>query len=449
MLPKLALALVLTGLPLAAFSQTDGGTLAERTPLTVSIDDHLPMRKGQAIRARLMYAVYDRDKLVLAKGTVVGGTVVELQSNRSRRIKAALGGDFTPFHKPVVQFTEIVLADGSKLPLSTEVATDGAPIYRAVAPPPAKGGFLRQQFDGFVTVARNDVATFTAPGKGDRFVQFIYGQLPYHPQRIEKGTAWTIETKAPIAVPAESAEALAADPPVVAVARHFWEPAPAPAAAEHEDNGAWMIEAYLDHAMSSESSSTGQAIRATVAQPIYNADHTVAVPQGATLIGAVTRAKPARRFGRTGVLSFSFRQLEIPDEATQSVETRLTGTDSAAQIALNSEGQAKSAPKDKISLPIILALMASRPMDQDHHGAGEGAAGKNATGGAAGLGLVGTVVGLAGGSPNVAAGIGYWGAARAFYERWIARGQKIEFAKDTRVVVETTARRSAPIKPAQ
>jgi hypothetical protein len=60
---------------------------------------------------------------------------------------------------------------------------------------------------------------------------------------------------------------------------------------------------------------------------------------------------------------------------------------------------------------------------------------------------VGTVVGLAGGSPYAAAGIGYWGTARAFYYRWIARGQKITFAKDTRIIVETTPRRSAPIKP--
>jgi hypothetical protein len=56
-------------------------------------------------------------------------------------------------------------------------------------------------------------------------------------------------------------------------------------------------------------------------------------------------------------------------------------------------------------------------------------------------------VGLAGGSPYAAAGIGYWGAGRAFYYRWIARGQKIAFTKDTRIMVETTPRRSAPMKP--
>jgi hypothetical protein len=95
--------------------------------------------------------------------------------------------------------------------------------------------------------------------------------------------------------------------------------------------------------------------------------------------------------------------------------------------------------------------MASRPLDQDEGknglGGGGNSLGKNAVGGAAGLGLVGTVIGLSGGSPNAAAAIGYYGAARAVYYRWIAHGQKIDFAKNTRIVVETTPRRSAPMKP--
>jgi hypothetical protein len=137
----------------------------------------------------------------------------------------------------------------------------------------------------------------------------------------------------------------------------------------------------------------------------------------------------------------------LPDAEPQTVETRLTGADSGQDIALNSEGDAKSKPQDKISLPLFLALLASRPLDQDHHHDGEDQLGKNTVAGSAGLGLVGTVIGLAGVSPNVAAGIGYWGAARAFYTRWIGRGQKITFAKDTRIVVETTPRHSAAIKP--
>ena len=448
MICKSALAIALSLLPGAALCQTEGGTLPAETPLALRIDQHLPMRNGQPVRAQLIYPVYANDKLLLPKDTVVTGSVVELRSDRSRRIRAVMGGDFTPFHKPVVRFTNFVLTDGTSIPFASGDAAEGAPIFRAVPSPPAKGGFLRRQFDGILSVARTDVAIFTGPEKADRFVQFIYTQIPYHPPRIDKGTAWTIEISHSVELPAEPA------PPAVVVAvppkRHFWEEPLPPADPASADTGSWIVQANLDEPISSETSQDGQASKAIGADPIFNPDHTIAIPQGSTLIGAVTRAKPSRKFGRTGVLTFNFDQLHVPQEETRTVETRLTGADSARDIALTSEGQPKSKPQDKISLPILLALMASRPLDQDEGknlSGGGNSLGKNAVGGAAGLGLVGTVIGLTGVSPNVAAGIGYYGAARAFYYRWIAKGQKIDFARNTRIVVETTPRRSAPIKP--
>jgi hypothetical protein len=317
-----------------------------------------------------------------------------------------------------------------------------------MAPPATKGGFVRRRFNAGLDAARSDIALYITPGKEDRLLQLVYGRLPYHPQRIEKGTSWTVETTEPVEVPAQAAPPREPEKPAVRKPR-LWEERVEPAAAPN-NTGAWIVQANLEDALSSESSSKGQAIHAVVAEPIFNADHSLAVPQGTTLVGTVMRAKPARLFGRSGVLSFSFSQLVLPGTETQTVETRLTGADTAEQIALNSEGQAQSKPQDKISVPFILAILASRPLDQDcghHSGCNGNSAGKNGLGGAAGLGLVGTVVSLAGGSPYVSAGIGYWGAARSFYYRWIARGQKIAFARDTRIVVETTPRRSAPIKP--
>jgi hypothetical protein len=448
MICKSALAIVLSLSPCAAACQTEGGTLPAETPLALRIDEHLPMRDGQPVRAHLIYPIFANDKLLLPKDTIVAGSVIELRSDHSRRTRAILGGDFTPFKKPVVHFTSFILPDGTTIPFTSEDAADGAPIFRAVPTPPAKGGFLRRQFDTLLTVARSDVAIFTGPEKTDRFVQFIYTQIPYHPQRIEKGTAWTIETSHSVELPALPEPPVeAAEPPKK---HHFWEEPPPPADPPNTDTGSWIVQANLDEPLSSETSKDGQTIKATVAEPIFNPDHTIAIPQGSTLIGSVTRAKPARKFGRTGVLTFNFGQLQVPHEETRTVETRLTGADSARDIALTSEGQPKSKPQDKISLPILLALMASRPLDQEEHGVtggGGNSLGKNAVGGAAGLGLVGTVIGLTGVSPNVAAGIGYYGAARAVYYRWIAKGQKIDFAKDTRIVVETTPRRSAPMKP--
>jgi len=424
-----------------ALCQLPAVIVPARTSLTVVLDRNYPLRTGTAIEGHLLYPIYVDSALVLPKGARALGTVETLQPDRSRRTHAMLGGDFTPFRTPVVRFTALKLASGVSVPLITTPASAGAPVYRAVAPQRTQGGIVHQQLEAGLNAARSDLAYFIAPGKGDRLLDWIYSQLPYHPQRIAKETAWTVELVAPIEVPKHPEAPL---PNAPARRPRFWQVQPAPP--EQPQPGAWRIEANLEDNISSENSARGQSIRAVVVRPVFNTDQTVAVPQGATLIGSVTQSRPARHFGRSGVLTFSFNQLVLPDHIAQTVETRLTGADSSADIVLSSEGQAKSRPRDRVAIPLILAVMASSPLDQDNgheHHAGR----KNATGGAAGLGLIGTIIGAAGGSPNVAAGIGYWGLARSVYGRWIARGQKIAFPRDTRIIVETVPRQSTPIHP--
>jgi hypothetical protein len=411
----------------ASLCQTSSATLPAGTPLSVQIDDHLPMRVGQPVRAELIYPVYADNKLVLPEKTVLEGSVTALRSDHSHRVTSRLRGDFTPFNIPVVRFTAILLSDGTTLPIATGTATDGAPIYRLVAPPPRKGGFIHQQFDNGVQVLRDQLAFFTAPEKRDRFTQLLYTQLPYHPQRIQSGTAWTIETTAPLDVPRQPA----------------LTPAPKPA-----ESSSWIVNAYLAEKLSSVTSKPGQTVHAIVAEPIYNADHTIAVPEGATLTGAVTRAKPARSFGRSGVLHFDFRQLVLPSGKTQNVQTALTSADSSAgqNLAMDSEGQVKPKPQDKVLVPLLLIALAASPLHQDHDDGNLELFRKNA-GASNSIGIVGFIVGTATGSANISAGFGAYGAALSLYNRWIKRGRDVTFAKDTRIVVQTTARRSQVLKP--
>ncbi len=42
---------------------------------------------------------------------------------------------------------------------------------------------------------------------------------------------------------------------------------------------------------------------------------------------------------------------------------------------------------------------------------------------------------------------GAYGAALALYNRWIKRGSDVSFARDTRIVVQTTARRAQVLQP--
>jgi hypothetical protein len=396
------------------------------------------MRAGQPIRAQLIYPVYADQTLVLPAKTVISGTVTALRSNHSRRITARLRGDFTPFNTPIVRFTGIILADGSTLPISTGTATDGAPIYRLVAPPPRKGGLIRQQWDNGIQIFRDRLAIITGPEKRDRLIQFLYTQLPYHPQRIEKNTAWTVETSEPISISPQTTPVVTA--PI---------PPPIQATSPHDDTSQmWIIQAYLDEKLSSATSKSGQEIKATVAEPIFNADHTIAVPQGATMIGAVTQAKPARLFGRAGGLHFDFRQLVLPTGTTQNVQASLTGADSDAgqNLALDSEGQVKPKPQDKLLVPFALLVLAARPLDVDHGDGSGGVFGKNAVASNS-LGVIGFIVGTAAGQRNLAAGIGYYGAAISIYERWIKRGHEVSFARDTRLVLQTTPRRAPLLHP--
>ena len=415
-----ALPVLLAG---SAFAQATPVSLPPGTPLTVRIPDHLPLRVGTPIVAELLYGVYAENKLVLPANTLIRGSVTALAPDHPARVRARFGGDFTPLRKPVVSFTSLVLADGTVLAIATTSAAEGAPLYRLVAPPPRHGGRISQAFQDGKQFVRDRVAVLTGPDKGDRALQFLYRQLPYHPQRISTGTAWTVETSAPLSIPTT-------------------HPA-LPVVQQAQDTGPQVLQAYLAAPISSASSHAGDVIHATVAEPALNPDGTVSIPQGAILTGVISRATPARKLSRAGVLQFSFRQLTLPGGAPQPIRASLKGADSAASgdLTMDSEGQVKPKEQDKVVVPLILLALAARPLDSDggRHMFRHDALASNS------LGLLGFIVGTAARRPNIAAGIGYYGAAVSLYQRIFARGKEVAFPQDTRIVVETAATRSAPV----
>lgn len=419
-----------------ALCQLPSVILPAHTPLAVQIGQNLDMRVGQTIRAQLLYPVYSGNTLVLPENTILTGSVVALRPDSRRRLSARLRGDFTPFRIPEVSFTQIHLADGTALPITTGTATDGAPIYRLTPPTPRKGGFIHREWDAGKQMVIDRTSIVTAPGKADRLRQLLYSQLPWHPQNIPEGTAWTIETSVPLSLPSQTA----------AVTTNTNRPA-LNTTRKSEDSKSWIIQAYLDEDLSSATSKAGESVRATVAAPIYNDDHTIAVPVGAILVGAVTKARPARDFGRTGTLRFDFRQLVLPSGLTQNVQTSVTSVDSIGgrNLAMNSEGQVKPKPQDKILVPLLLVALAASPLHQDSNDGGLEVFRKNATASNS-IGVIGFIIGTASGSANISAGFGAYGAALAIYNRWIKRGSEISFVRDTRIVIQTIPRRSEMLK---
>jgi hypothetical protein len=412
------------------------------TPLFIRGDARVRMRAGQTVRVHLLFDVYSGTSLALPKGTEIDGEVTSLRPDHAHRVQARLRADFTPFSTPVVRFTRVVLADGRSINLDLEPAHDGAPLLNLAPPEKHKGGFIRQGFQQVVVMAKDRIHVITGPDKRDRFVDLLYTQLPAHPQFIAKGTAWSTETTSAAHVPSvDDAVSRATAEKVQAVPNADSNPASNPGTAQ-----GWIIEANLKQQLNSKDVHAGQAITAVVATPVFNPDGSVAVPEGSVLDGTITKVKAARSFGRGGDLRFDFHQLQLPDDdRKRNVQTSVVGVASTGDsgLVLDSEGGTKPKPKDKLAVPAILFALASRPLDRDRgdHGFGKDAVASNS------LGVIGFIVGTAGGWRNVAAGIGYYGTALSIWNRWIKHGSDVNFAKDTRLVLRTSVRRSEPMRP--
>ena len=428
---RFALEIVFLGLLCASASgQTSIVHVPTTAPLSVQLSQHVPMKAGERLEGRLLYPIYVDNQVAIPAGSKLRGTVTGLKPDRSHRIHSRLRGDFTPFHIPLVHFEDLVLPDGAVQPIASESATDGVSILRlSPAPGQKKGSFLSRQVAQEKQRLKDAVSQVTAPGRGDRLVQFLYTQLPYHPERIDSGTAWTVNLSQPLAI-------TMANTPFPVTAK-----ADPPAESSQQE---WRLHAYLQQTISSANRKPGDQFEATVSEPVFDSHHEVVVPQGSQLVGEITQSKPARSFGRQGKLRFHFRQLRLPSGFSQPVEGTLAGVDAnkSADLQIDSEGGIAPRPQNRVVLPLVLTFLAGRAFDDDGSQLGHSAVASN------GFGIVGRIVGIAASSRNVAAGIGFYGAALAFYDLWLAHGKNVVFVKNTRVDVTTTPGRNEIKSPA-
>jgi hypothetical protein len=394
------------------------------------------MKTGESLEGRLLYPIYVENRIVVPAGTLLHGSVIQLDSDRSRRIHARLRGDFTPFHIPVVRFDQLVLPDGTLQPLASDTAKDGVPILR-LSPPPGKPqhSFIRRQIAAEKERLKDAATLFTKPGRGDRLVQFIYTQLPYHPERIETATSWTVELSQPLDLKVENGSPEGSnDSAIHEVRTQAPKEKPDAIAPPSVRETEWRIRAYLQQTISSAKEKPGDSFQALVAEPVFDANHLLEVPQGSMLIGQITQAKAARSFGRQGKLRFRFRELKFPSGFSQPVKGTLAGVDSnkSANLQMDSEGGVQPKSQNRVIAPLVLTLLAGRAFDDDGSQLAHSAVASN------GFGIVGRIVGMAASSPNVAAGIGIYGAALSFYDLWLARGHDVVFVRNTRIEITTT-----------
>lgn len=284
--------------PVPAAPASQMPILPSGTSLQVEVLRHYPMRAGENIEARLMHPIYVGEKVVVPENTPLRGRVVELKPDSKTRLHARLRGDFTPFRTARVHFDELMLASGA-LQISAATADDGAPVLQLQAPGVSpKRSFISRRWTEAKQRLHEQVAYFTAPGKGDRALQLLYHQLPYHPQRIDAHTAWSFELTAAAELP--TTPMIVSDPP-------------APAAATPGKSEIWSVNATLTRGLTSANAKPGDTVEAQVVEPVYDHDKQLVVPQGSTLVGKVSIATAAKSFGRNGKLRFTFQQLRFPE----------------------------------------------------------------------------------------------------------------------------------------
>jgi hypothetical protein len=404
--------------------------LAAGTSLQVEILRHYPMKAGEAIEGRLVYPLYVDGKLAVPKDTPVHGAVTSLVPDSKERWHGRLEGDFTPFHDAKVKFDELTLASGP-LELNTSGATTGAMVlHLASSGVTPKQSFVARRWAEAKTRMHDQIAFFTDPGLGDRAKLMLYHQLPYHPERIPAHTSWMFELAAPLPLPSQP------ETP---------NPVPAPAHSNPGKLETWSVHALLTAELNSATSKPGDQVRALVVEPVLDKDNQLVVPQGSVLVGRITTAQAARLLGRNGKLRFTFQQVQFPEAsaAGRPVEGALAGATTQGKQSLNLDAEGTITPKNKASAlaPILLSLLASRALDTDGNITVQTGVASN------GFGLVGRVVGIAAGSRNFSAALGFYAAGLSFYENFLRSGQDVIFPKDTRIEIETTPLRAPVLKP--
>ena len=395
--------------------------------LDVQVEHDLHMRVGETVRARTVYPLYVNNELVVPAGSEVVGKIAALRpQSQKQRLNAKLGGDFTTLHSPQISFDRLILRDGEEIPIQTKIATGGTEVVRfqAMRASGHQPSIVKKLWAEAIGREKETVRTYTAPGKKERARRMLYAELPYHPELLTEGTQFEVEMAAPVQLPPVSS-------------------APERASADKGVDATVTLAAELVTPISSKNAVPGTKVEAMVTEPLLNKNQEVQVPQGTILKGEITQAHRAGKWGKGGVLRFSFRELQFPAGFVQKVHGAPVAVDSdqRANLEIDAEGGVKPGPKG-IAAPLVMGLLAASTIHEDEvtvlH-----------TGGASnGFALIGRVAALAAKSNYVGAAFGFYGTGRAIYSRFIAHGQDITFPKHTRIEVVLDPERVNALRPA-
>jgi hypothetical protein len=406
------------------------------TPIKIALDSEVRIHKvGQPIHGKTIEPVYAFNKLLIPVGTTVAGKISGIDPvGKKRRTMDAMDGNFSPVRAVHVQFDELVMADGRRLPIQTVASPAPNGVLRFV---PAnskteKKNKVEDATSRKVSEARQQVRQqwsdlkkqIHEPGKLHKLKRLAIAQLPMHPQYLDAGTSFNADLQQPLEFGSESIQPEALT--------EIGTPPPTGS----------VVHARLVTALSSATAKKGEPVEAMITEPLVVSDHLI-LPEGSLIRGSVMQAQPARRLARNGQLRILFHEVVPPNGVEQKVVTSLEGVAVAKgeNLKLDDEGGAQvTTPRTRYlttGIQVMLAARAATPDgDRDLHGGGGGGdVGGGAANGASGFRFVGMALGMLARSRVVSAGFGAYGAANGIYYRFLARGREVVYPKDMAMVI--------------
>jgi len=355
---------------------------------------------GQPITAKLIEPVYAGEVLAIPAGATIKGHVSSISKvPMHKRVGRLLDGDFTPPKIAHVTFDQLVLSDGSVVPVHSDSAVGIGRVANSRYLPKSQRPGVRQKL-------KAATAPLHEPNKLQRLGEAVVTSLPYHPEYIDQGTVFDTALLEPVSL--------------------LTEAAPTPASTQIASD---YLNLHLLTPISSGTSTAGAQIEAVVSQPYYQADHQLLYPAGTILTGTVRKASSAGWMKKNGSIVFAFRSVQMPDGTTRDIHSTVGGiqAESSEGLDVGKEGEIKATTSTfaRILAPASLIGPSRAVSDSTLQKTAWSRSGE----GRKGFGLLGA--GAAQASVGTAIGFGYFGAAKKLCNAFLTKGSNVELPAHT------------------
>src|SRR6266850_4039977 len=400
--------------PPADASAPSGGAGVAQTPETLVVEPGNDFRAalekavrlkapGQLITAKLIEPVYVGENLAIPAGSTIKGHVSAIgKAPMHKRARRLLNGDFTPPKTAHVAFDQLVLSDGTMVPIHSDSAVGLGRVANSRYLPKAQRPGMRQKLKGAAAPLRE-------PHKLQRLGEAVVTSLPYHPEYIDQGTVFDTALLSPVTV-------------LVPVQ-------PNTVSRQASD----YLQLHLLTPVNSSTSTAGTQIEAVVSQPYYQADHQLLYPAGTRIKGTVQNASAAGWMKRNGSIVFAFSSVRMPDGTTREIHSTVGGIQAERSEGLDvgKEGEIKATTSSfaRLLAPVSLIGPSRAVADTTLQKTAWSRSGE----GRKGFGLLGA--GAAQASAGTAIGFGYFGAAKRLCNAFVTKGSNVELPVNTPILL--------------